>query len=52
MKMFAFGKCSKKDGWVVSLYQRVGDRYAMLKVKKLESSTMRLETSKQPLSQH
>lgn len=32
--MFAVGKCWKKDGWIISMYKRIGDPYITVKVKK------------------
>jgi hypothetical protein len=35
------GKCWKKDGWVVSIYKRVGDRYNTVKLKKLRKPELK-----------
>jgi len=37
-KLFAAGKCWKKEGWVISLYWQTGDKYPILKIKKVEIS--------------
>lgn len=39
--LFALGKCWKKGRWMVSIYQRIGDPYVTMKVKKL-SLTVKL----------
>jgi len=33
--MYAFGRCCKKDGWLLSIYKGVGDRYFTLKIRKV-----------------
>jgi len=36
--LFAIGKCWIKGRWMVSMYQRMGDPYVTMKVKKLDIS--------------
>lgn len=35
--MFAAGKCWKKDGWIISVYQGVEDPYVTLKLRKMKT---------------
>jgi len=39
MEILAVGKCWKRDGWIISVYQRLGDRYATLKIKRVATHT-------------
>ena len=39
MELFAVGKCWKRDGWIISVYLRLGDRYATVKLKKTATPT-------------
>jgi len=34
MSLFAVGKCWKRDGSIISICQKCGDRYPTIKVKK------------------
>jgi hypothetical protein len=34
--MFAFGKCLKRDGWIISVYRGARDPYDTIKVKKVK----------------
>jgi hypothetical protein len=34
--LYALGKCWKREGWIISMYQRIGDRYATVKIRKAE----------------
>jgi len=31
---FAVGKCWKKDGWIISIYQGIGDPHKTMKIRK------------------
>ena len=35
--LFAWGKCRKKDGWIVSKYRNRDDSYYTLKVRKADA---------------
>jgi len=45
--LLGFGKCLKRDGWVISIYRRVGDRYDTVKVARAGDS----KQGKTPLEQ-
>ena len=50
--MYALGKCWKREGWIISMYQRIGDRYATLKIKRTKSQaheTSAMETYEEAL---
>ena len=50
--MYALGKCWKREGWIVSVYQQTGDRYATLKIKRMKSraqETSEMETYEEAL---
>jgi len=37
MYLFAVGKCVKRGTWILSIYQRVGDRYPTVKLRRTEA---------------
>jgi hypothetical protein len=50
--LYALGKCWKREGWIISMYQRIGDRYATLKIKRMKSpaqETSEMETYEEAL---
>jgi len=36
MRMLMAGVCLKRDGWVISVYRKAGDKYPTLKVRRVK----------------
>ena len=51
-ELLVVGRCWKKDGWVVSVYQRIGDPYITMKVRKVKNSDQMGSKSKIQVEKH
>lgn len=46
--MYAVGVCWKRDGWIFSLYKRVGEAYPTLKVRMVEGEGCNIQHAEAP----
>lgn len=46
--MYAVGLCWKRDGWVFSLYKRLGEAYPTLNVRRVESRGCDVQHAESP----
>ncbi len=35
--LYALGRCQKRDGWIISIYRRIGEPYNTIRIRKVKT---------------